>query len=43
MATFKEPPKTGENEVVIWNGSDWIIEPDLEAKHRLILKHEKVQ
>lgn len=28
MATFKEPPETKENEVAIWTGSDWIVEPD---------------
>jgi len=28
MATFKEPPKTKENEVAIWNGEDWEIESD---------------
>jgi len=28
QATFKEPPETKENEVAIWSGSDWVIEPD---------------
>ena len=35
MATFKEPPKTGENEVAIWNGSDWIIEPDFRGETQI--------
>ena len=35
MATFKEPPKTEENEVAIWNGSDWIIEPDFRGETQI--------
>jgi len=28
MATFIEPPETKENEIAIWNGENWEIEPD---------------
>ena len=41
QATFKEPPETKENEVAIWSGSDWVIEPDLEDYFKLILKQKK--
>ena len=35
MATFKEPPKTKENEIAIWNGEDWEIESDFRGQTQI--------
>lgn len=38
MATFKEPPITNENEVAIWDGNDWVVEPDYRGEKQVEIK-----
>ena len=42
MATFKEPPKTNENEVAIWTGSDWTIEPDYRGQLQVDIETKEI-
>lgn len=41
-ATFKEPPETKENEVAIWSGTDWIIEPDYRGELQVDIETKEV-
>lgn len=38
MATFKEPPITNEDEVAIWDGNDWVVEPDYRGEKQVEIK-----
>lgn len=42
MATFKEPPKTKQNEVAIWNGEDWEIESDFRGELQVDIETKEV-
>ena len=42
MATFKEPPETKENEVAIWTGSDWTIEPDYRGELQVDIETKEI-
>lgn len=42
MATFKAPPETKEKEVAIWNGDDWVIEPDFRGEQQVNLETYEV-
>ena len=42
MATFKEPPETKENEVAIWSGTDWVIEPDYRGQFQVDINTKEV-
>ena len=42
MATFKEPPKTKQNEVAIWNGKDWEIESDFRGQTQINIETREV-
>lgn len=42
QATFKEPPETQENEVAIWNGSDWVIEADYRGQIQVEIETKEV-
>ncbi|UKI41425.1 MAG: hypothetical protein L6V95_15645 [Candidatus Melainabacteria bacterium] len=42
MATFKEPPKTKQNEVAIWNGKDWEIESDFRGELQVDIETKEV-
>ena len=42
MATFKKPPETKENEVAIWTGSDWTIEPDFRGQLQVNVETKKI-
>ena len=42
MATFKKPPETKENEVAIWTGSDWTIEPDYRGELQVDIETKEI-
>ena len=42
MATFKAPPETQEKEAAIWNGEDWVIEPDFRGEQQVNLETYEV-
>lgn len=42
MATFKKPPEIKQNETVIWNGNDWIIEPDFRGELQVDIETKEI-
>lgn len=42
MATFKEPPETKENEIAIWNGTDWKIESDFRGQFQANINTKEI-
>lgn len=42
MATFKEPPKTKQNEVAVWNSEDWVVESDFRGKFQVDIETKEV-
>ncbi|HIZ28886.1 MAG TPA: hypothetical protein H9673_06830 [Candidatus Adamsella sp.] len=38
MATFREPPLINKDEVAIWDGNDWVVEPDYRGEKQVEVK-----